>query len=72
MINGVDQLIMMKSDVLDTFDTIKVATGYKVNGAETHEVPFDTFAEVEPVYKEFKGWKRFGCHWPDCKRYQYN
>ncbi len=58
MINGVDQLIMMKSDVLDTFDTIKVATGYKVNGVESHEVPFDTFAEVEPIYKEFKGWKR--------------
>ena len=58
MINGVDQLIMMKSDVLDTFDTIKVATGYKINGKESHEVPFDTFAEVEPVYKEFKGWKR--------------
>ena len=58
MINGVDQLIMMKSDVLDTFDTIKVATGYKVNGKESHEVLFDTFAEVEPLYKEFKGWKR--------------
>lgn len=58
MINGVDQLIMMKSDVLDTFDTIKVATGYKINGIETNEVPFDTFAEIEPIYKEFKGWKR--------------
>ena len=58
MINGVDQLIMMKSDVMDTFDTIKIAVGYKVNGVESHEVPFDTFAEVEPIYKEFKGWKR--------------
>ena len=58
MINGVDQLIMMKSDVMDTFETVKVATGYKVNGKESNEVPFDTFAEIEPVYKEFKGWKR--------------
>lgn len=58
MINGVDQLIMMKSDVMDTFETIKIAVGYKVNGVESHEVPFDTFAEVEPIYKEFKGWKR--------------
>jgi adenylosuccinate synthase len=58
MINGVDQLIMMKSDVMDTFETVKVATGYKVNGIESNEVPFDTFAEIEPVYKEFKGWKR--------------
>ncbi|MDD2280275.1 MAG: adenylosuccinate synthetase, partial [Bacteroidales bacterium] len=58
MINGVEQLIMMKADVLDTFDTIKVAVAYKMNGVETHQVPFDTFATVEPVYKEFKGWKR--------------
>ena len=58
MINGVDQLIMMKSDVMDTFETVKVATGYKVNGKESNEVPFDTFAEIEPVYKEYKGWKR--------------
>lgn len=58
MINGVDQLIMMKSDVMDTFETVKIATGYKVNGKESNEVPFDTFAEIEPVYKEFKGWKR--------------
>ena len=58
MINGVDELIMMKSDVMDTFETVKVATGYKVNGKESNEVPFDTFAEIEPVYKEFKGWKR--------------
>ena len=58
MINGVDQLIMMKSDVMDTFDTVKVATGYKLNGRDCNEVPFDTFAEIEPVYKEFKGWKR--------------
>jgi len=57
MINGVNQLIMMKSDVLDTFDTIKAAIGYKVNGVESNEVPFDTFAEIEPIYKEFKGWK---------------
>ncbi|MEZ7875011.1 MAG: adenylosuccinate synthase [Bacteroidales bacterium] len=57
MINGVDQLIMMKSDVMDTFETVKVATGYKLNGRDCNEVPFDTFAEIEPVYKEFKGWK---------------
>jgi len=57
MINGVNQLIMMKSDVLDTFDIIKAATGYKIKGIESNEVPFDTFAEIEPIYKEFKGWK---------------
>lgn len=58
MINGVDKLIMMKADVLDSFDTIKVAVHYKVDGILTDSVPYDTFANIEPVYKEFKGWKR--------------
>lgn len=58
MIDGATDLIMMKADVLDTFDTIKVATGYIVDGKKTDRVPFDTFAKIEPVYKEFKGWKK--------------
>lgn len=57
MINGVTDLIMMKSDVLDGFDTIKVASGYKVDGVRTDRIPYDVHAAVEPVYKEFKGWK---------------
>lgn len=57
MLNGVTDLIMMKSDCLDDFDTIKVCTSYKVDGQETSQVPFDTYAEIEPVYTEFKGWK---------------
>lgn len=58
MVSGVSELIMMKADVLDTFDTIKVATGYKVNGVETDHVPYDVYADITPVYKEFKGWNR--------------
>ena len=57
MIDGVTELIMMKADVLDTFDTIKVAVGYKVNGKKSDRVPYDTYETIEPVYKEFKGWK---------------
>ena len=56
MISGVTDLVMMKSDCLDSFGTIKVCTSYKVGGKETDMVPFDTFAEIEPVYTEFKGW----------------
>lgn len=56
MISGVTDLIMMKSDCLDSFPTIKVCTSYKVDGKETSQVPFDTYAEIEPVYTEFKGW----------------
>ena len=56
MISGVTDLIMMKSDCLDSFPVIKVCTSYKVDGKETGQVPFDTFAHIEPVYTEFKGW----------------
>ena len=56
MISGVTDLIMMKSDCLDSFGSIKVCTSYKVDGKETDQVPFDTFASIEPVYTEFKGW----------------
>ena len=58
MVDGVTDLIMMKSDCLDGFDTIKVCVAYKVNGVETDHFPFDTQTKIEPVYKEFKGWKR--------------
>ena len=57
MLNGVTSLIMMKADVMDTFDAIKVAEGYIVDGKRQDSVPFDTYAEVTPVYREFKGWK---------------
>lgn len=57
MLNGVTQLIMMKSDVLDDFDTIKVCTAYKVNGKETQDFPFSIDEGVEPIYKELPGWK---------------
>jgi len=57
MINGVTQLIMMKSDVLDTFDTIKACVAYSINGKETTGFPFEINENVKPVYKELKGWQ---------------
>ena len=42
MVNGVTQLIMMKSDVMNDFDTIRVATAYEIGGRTT---------------SEFEGWK---------------
>ena len=56
MLNGVTQLIMMKSDVLDTFPTIKACTSYKVNGVETREFPFSIDEGIEPQYVEIPGW----------------
>lgn len=56
MINGVTKLVMMKGDVLDDFDTIKVCTAYLREGRVMHEMPYDTEG-CEPVYTELPGWK---------------
>lgn len=56
MIDGVTQLIMMKSDVLDTFETIKACVAYRINGEETTRFPFDATG-AEPIYAELSGWK---------------
>jgi len=57
MINGVTDLIMMKSDCLDSFEEIKVCTSYRVDGVPSDHVPFDTHAAIEPLYTTFPGWK---------------
>ena len=56
MINGVTHLILMKSDVLDTFPTIKACVAYKKNGETLTHFPYD-IEGVEPVYTELKGWQ---------------
>ena len=67
MINGVSELIMMKSDVLNDFETLKIAVGYKINGVVTDEFPYETDAVIEPIYKEFKGWN---CDINDIREYK--
>lgn len=57
MVNGVTQLIMMKSDVLDDFDTIKACVAYKQGGEQIDYFPYDISDDIEPVYVEMKGWK---------------
>ena len=57
MINGVTQLIMMKSDVMDGFDTIKACVAYKIDGNEVEQFPYDLNDGAEPVYVELPGWK---------------
>jgi adenylosuccinate synthase len=57
MLNGVTQLIMMKSDVLSGFDKIKVCTQYKYRGEIIDHVPYDVVnEEIVPVYEEMQGW----------------
>jgi adenylosuccinate synthase len=56
-LNGVTNLILMKSDVLDVFPTIKACVAYKLpDGTQTDEFPFDCEG-VKPVYEELPGWK---------------
>lgn len=57
MINGVTQLIMMKSDVLDSFDTVKACVAYEIDGKEVEDFPFEINDRIKPVYVELPGWK---------------
>ncbi len=57
MINGVTELSMMKADVLDTFESIKVCTHYKYKGEVIDYFPYSINEnEIEPIYKEVKAW----------------
>lgn len=56
MLNGVTQLMITKTDVLNDFEKIKVCTAYRVGGEIMNEVPYDIDIPIEPEYTEFKGW----------------
>ncbi|QBA64593.1 adenylosuccinate synthase [Muriicola soli] len=56
-INGVTHLMMMKSDVLSGFETIKVCTAYHYKGEKISHLPYNIEAtNVTPIYTELKGW----------------
>ncbi|MBF1626972.1 MAG: adenylosuccinate synthase [Prevotella sp.] len=62
MVDGVTELIMMKSDVLDTFETIKACVAYELpDGSQTQDFPYE-IDDVKPIYKEFRGWKKDMTH----------
>ena len=58
MLNGVTELIMMKADVLSSFDTIQVCTHYKINDEGLIDyIPYDlSRKDLVPVYVEIPGW----------------
>lgn len=56
-LNGVTSIALTKIDVLDKFETIKIATGYKSPNGEIHsELPAYDFEQLTPVYEEIEGW----------------
>lgn len=59
-INGIDSLALMKIDVLDGLEEIKVCIGYKYKGSLMKSFPTEWWIleRVEPVYRSFKGWSK--------------
>lgn len=57
MVNGVTQLIMMKSDVLDSFESIKACVAYEIDGKEYDYLPYDITENVKPIFTDIEGWK---------------
>ena len=57
-INGVTQLMMMKSDVLSGFDKVKICTAYKIDNREINYFPYKIDSgQIKAIYKEFSGWE---------------
>lgn len=57
MINGVTDLIMMKSDVMDNFETINACVAYEIDGKITETFPFDLSNGAKPIFTELPGWQ---------------
>ena len=57
-LNGINQIVMTKLDILSEFDSIKVCTAYKNNKNESNDYSefMNSLDDVNPIYKEFKGW----------------
>ena len=59
MINGVTQIVMTKSDVLDHFKQLQICKSYSVNGKETQQMPYQlSDTDITPVYENFEGWDK--------------
>ena len=56
-LNGCDELALMKLDVLDGFDEVKVCVAYEYNGEQIDYIPQD-LENVKPIYKSFPGWDK--------------
>ena len=56
---GIDGLALTKLDILDGFEEINVATGYRLDGREIHYLPASQSAQarIEPIYETIEGWQ---------------
>ncbi len=59
MLDGVTELFVTKSDVMNDFDEIRMCTGYEIGGKVTDEIPFEFNAvEIKPRFVSYQGWKQ--------------
>ncbi len=59
MVNGLSALALTKLDVLDDLEEIKICVGYRINGKETDQIPYDAgeLEAAEPIYEIWPGWQ---------------
>ncbi len=59
-LNSLTELALTKLDVFDTFESVKVCTGYRLGDSVLANYPdrMELLADVEPIYAEFPGWNR--------------
>ena len=64
-LNSFTSIAITKMDILDTFDTIKIAVAYELDGKRITDLP-DAEAQkrVKPIYEELKGWN---CNTTECR-----
>ena len=62
-VSGVTGIALTKLDVLDGFETVKICTGYTIDGNKFDYLPPHAAdqARVEPIYEDFKGWEGSTC-----------
>ncbi len=60
MVNGIDEIVVTKLDVLDDLDRLKICTAYKYDGRIYKDFPSDieVLSNCEPLYEELPGWRR--------------
>ena len=66
--NGVSDLALTKLDVLDSFEKIRVCTGYMIDGEYYNHLPDTLYQErAKPIYEDFEGWM---CDTSKCRRWE--
>jgi adenylosuccinate synthase len=59
MLNGVTEMFMMKTDVLNSFEKLSLGTAYQLkDSTKTEEFPYDLEDIEVPIYTEMAGWNQ--------------